>query len=211
MRKLLISAALILLAMPAFFSPAGAQPGRHQLGGGRPERAQSRHQASPEPAPRRAGGRLGYERGSRGAHADRRASPATAAPNCGARDRGAHSDRQARPDRDRDRRGDARSLGYRGPRRDFQRFRFYHRNHRAAHRFRAPYYRRPYGWYAHRWTFGEFLPLAFWTRNYWIYDYLAYDLPPPPFGAAWVRVGNDALLVDDSTGEIIAVEYGVFY
>ena len=101
--------------------------------------------------------------------------------------------------------------GYGGQRHDFSGFRDYHRDFRASRRFRGPDYRRPAGWYDHRWTFGEFLPSAFWARDYWLSDYGSYDLPPPPYGATWVRVGNDALLVDQDSGEVITVEYGVFY
>src|SRR5690348_5274471 len=77
-----------------------------------------------------------------------------------------------------------------GPRRDFSSVRNFHQNFRAERRFHAPVYRRPPGWYARRWTWGEFLPVAFWPRNYWITDFYIYDLPPPPFGAIWVRVGD---------------------
>lgn len=99
----------------------------------------------------------------------------------------------------------------RGPHRDFSNFRNYHQNFRAERRFHAPVYRRPPGWYARRWTWGEFLPVTFWSRNYWITDFNVYDLPPPPFGAIWVRVGGDALLIDQDSGEIIEVDYGIFY
>ena len=99
----------------------------------------------------------------------------------------------------------------RGPRRDFSSARNFHRNFRAPRHFRAPSYRRPPGWYSHRWGWGEILPVAFWSRNYWITNFYAYDLPPPPFGAIWVRVGDDALLIDQDSGEIIEVDYGVFY
>jgi len=103
-----------------------------------------------------------------------------------------------------DRRGD------RG-RRDFSNYRNYHQNFRASQRFRAPPYRRPPGYFVRRWSWGQTLPVAFWTRNYWLTDFYAYDLPPPPYGAIWVRVGDDALLIDQYTGEIIEVDYGVFY
>jgi Ni/Co efflux regulator RcnB len=104
-----------------------------------------------------------------------------------------------------------RGASYGGPRHDFSGFRDYHRSFRAQRRFRAPFYSRPAGWYDHRWGFGEFLPTAFWARDYWLSDYSSYDLPPPPYGAVWVRVGNDALLVDEESGEIITVEYDIFY
>jgi Ni/Co efflux regulator RcnB len=101
--------------------------------------------------------------------------------------------------------------GYAGQRHDFSNFRDFHRSFNASRHFQAPYYRRPAGWYEHRWSFGEFLPSAFWARDYWLLDFAAYGLPPPPYGAVWVRVGNDALLVDEDSGEVITVEYGVFY
>lgn len=129
-----------------------------------------------------------------------------------------------RDDRDRDRgRGNDRrdfnnnnrrpdfNNGQRGQRRDFSNYRNYHQNFRASQRFRAAPYRRPPGYFARRWSWGQTLPVAFWTRDYWLTDFYAYDLPPPPYGAIWVRVGDDALLIDQYTGEIIEVDYGVFY
>ena len=116
-----------------------------------------------------------------------------------------------RSDWNRDGRTDYRRGGYGGPRRDYSGFRDYHRAFNAPRRFNVPYYRRPAGWYSHRWTFGEFLPAAFWARDYWIIDFEEYDLPPPPWGTIWVRVAGDALLIDEDTGEIITVAYNVFY
>ena len=98
-----------------------------------------------------------------------------------------------------------------GARHDFSGFRDFHRSFQASRRFRAPDYRRPAGWYPHHWTFGAFLPAAFWVRDYWLLDFVDYDLPPPPYGAVWVRVDHDALLIDEDSGEIITVEYDVFY
>jgi Ni/Co efflux regulator RcnB len=97
------------------------------------------------------------------------------------------------------------------PRRDYSAFRNYHRNFRSGRRFHAGSYHRPAGWYYRRWTFGQILPSLFWAQQYWLNDYGIYDLPPPPYGAVWVRYGNDALLIDRDTGEIITVEYDVFY
>jgi Ni/Co efflux regulator RcnB len=116
-----------------------------------------------------------------------------------------------RSDWNRDGRTDYRRGGYGGPRRDFSGFRDYHRAFNAPRRFNVPTYRRPAGWYSHRWTFGEFLPAAFWGRDYWIIDFEEYDLPPPPWGTVWVRVAGDALLIDEDSGEIITVAYNVFY
>lgn len=121
-----------------------------------------------------------------------------------------------RTDFNRDGRTDFRSdtrrgPGIGGPRHDFSGFRDYHRSFHVSRRFYAPPYRRPAGWYEHRWTYGEYLPPAFWVRDYWLIDFADYDLPPPPFGAVWVRVGPDALLIDEDSGEIITVAYDVFY
>jgi Ni/Co efflux regulator RcnB len=82
----------------------------------------------------------------------------------------------------------------------------------APHHYRyRGSYNRPNGWYAHRWTFGEFLPALFFGSSYWINDYGYYDLAAPPPGTVWVRYGDDALLIDRYSGEVIQVEYGIFY
>jgi len=101
--------------------------------------------------------------------------------------------------------------GFGGQRHDFSSFRDFHRSFNAPRRFHAPDYRRPNGWYGHRWSFGEFLPSLFWAPNYWLNDYYRYGLPQPPYGTVWVRDGYDALLIDRNSGEIITVEYDVFY
>ncbi len=87
----------------------------------------------------------------------------------------------------------------------------YERNYRAERRFRRPHYVRPRGWFSHRWIFGDILPQVFWSRSYWILDFWLYGLPIPPAGCVWVRYGNDALLVDRETGEILQVIYQIFY
>jgi len=86
-----------------------------------------------------------------------------------------------------------------------------HRNFTATRRYHAGSYHRPSGYYAHRWTYGQILPALFFGRDYWINDYDDYGLMDPPPGTVWVRYGDDALLIDEYTGEVIQVEYGVFY
>lgn len=85
------------------------------------------------------------------------------------------------------------------------------RNVVAVHRFHAGIYRAPPGFVYRRWTFGAFLPAVYWGRDYWITDFLAFGLFAPPVGLVWVRYGPDALLIDEYTGEIIQVDYGVFF
>ncbi len=52
-----------------------------------------------------------------------------------------------------------------------------------------------YGWY------GSGYYLNFWS----------YGLPNPPIGCEWVRVGDDAMLVDIWSGEVLSVYYGIFW
>ncbi len=98
--------------------------------------------------------------------------------------------------------------GDRADHRDWGRFQ---RNTFAQHRFRFGGYERPQGFYYRRWGYGEFLPRLFWSQNYWLNDYGYFGLPYPPAGCIWVRYGDDALLIDRYTGEIVSVEYSLFY
>jgi len=84
-------------------------------------------------------------------------------------------------------------------------------NERSSQRYHWNNYQRPTGWYAHRWSYGERLPSAYYGSNYWIGDYVSFGLMAPPSGLVWVRDDNDALLINRYTGEIIRVEYDVFY
>ncbi len=94
---------------------------------------------------------------------------------------------------------------------DNRRYSQYYRNWNSATRYRAGTYYRPSGYYYRRWTFGDILPSLFWSNRYWLNNYYAYDLPPPPAGTVWVRYGDDALLIDRFTGEVIQVSYSVFW
>jgi Ni/Co efflux regulator RcnB len=85
------------------------------------------------------------------------------------------------------------------------------RNFTAPRRFHNGAYVRPAGWYAHRWVYGERLPAGWYARDYWIVNVSLFGLVYPPDGFEWIRVGEDALLVDIYTGEVIRVEYGVFF
>ena len=169
-----------------------------------------------------------YSHGANGGGFDHRGNPAyTRGPNGGGFDhhdsgnptytRGPNGGFQntpnmaGRPGGDFNRGGQGFNRGGPGGRHDFRGFGDFHQNFNAPRHFHAGAYRRPPGWYPHRWVFGEFLPSAFWARDYWLMDYVDFGLPPPPYGAVWVRYGDDALLIDEDTGEIITVEYGVFY
>lgn len=87
----------------------------------------------------------------------------------------------------------------------------YRRVYTSVHRYRWRPYVRPHGWYYRRWVYGEVLPRIFWVRDYWIADFWMFGLPVPPYGYEWVRYGDDAVLVNTDTGEILQVIYNVFY
>jgi Ni/Co efflux regulator RcnB len=84
-------------------------------------------------------------------------------------------------------------------------------NMQAAQRFHSGDYRRPQGYQYRHWSYGDRLPRGYFVRNYWISDFLMFGLFAPPYGLVWVRVGDDALLIDQESGDIVQVRYGVFY
>jgi Ni/Co efflux regulator RcnB len=85
------------------------------------------------------------------------------------------------------------------------------RNIQSSRHFRHGDYRAPQGYEARHWTYGGRLPRAYFVRDYWITDFLMFGLFAPPTDLIWVRVGNDALLVDRYSGDIVQVDYDVFY
>ncbi len=87
-------------------------------------------------------------------------------------------------------------------------FASYRRNWTATRRFHSGTYRQPPGWQYRRWTYGSILPALYFASSYWINNYNSFDLPIPPPGTVWVRYGDDALLVDRDSGEVIQVVYG---
>jgi Ni/Co efflux regulator RcnB len=83
-----------------------------------------------------------------------------------------------------------------------------HRDHdRRVHYDRRPVYRhdngRHLGWYKR----GGRMPVVYLQPRYYVTDYRAYGLAPPPYGTRWVRpYGDDRyLLVQVATGLIMQV------
>lgn len=69
----------------------------------------------------------------------------------------------------------------------------------------------PSGFVYHRFALGEHVPAAILSdQDLALADYGQYALAVPPSGLSWIRVGNDALLVDTSTGEVIQADYDLF-
>jgi len=85
------------------------------------------------------------------------------------------------------------------------------RNMQAPRHFRNGHYHAPQGYQQRHWGYGERLPRGYFVRDYWISNFLMFGLFAPPSDLIWVRVGNDALLVDRYSGEIVQVRYSVFY
>ncbi len=82
---------------------------------------------------------------------------------------------------------------------------------RAPHRFHVAAWRAPRGFAYRRFSLGERIPGVLLAAEFFLASYAAYGLEAPPSGYVWVRDGDDAVLVDRYTGEVIAVEYDVFY
>jgi len=80
----------------------------------------------------------------------------------------------------------------------------------SPRKFRIAAYRRPSGWYAHSWSRGAYLPRAWFVTSYYL-NRASYGLPYPPIGCEWIRVGEDALLVDIWTGRVLSVYRNVFW
>ena len=54
-------------------------------------------------------------------------------------------------------------------------------------------------------------PALYFDKYCWIDKWRYFALGAPPPGCVWIRYGNDALLIDEDTGEVIQVAYEVFY
>ncbi len=86
----------------------------------------------------------------------------------------------------------------------------YQHNFQAARSYKVGPYHRPAGWVNRHWGYGDRLPRAYFASQYLLADYWLFGLEVPPVDYEWVRVGDDALLIDTRTGEILQAEYGVF-
>jgi Ni/Co efflux regulator RcnB len=62
----------------------------------------------------------------------------------------------------------------------------------------------------HRFYPGRIFPRTLWVRDYYIYNYASFGLPPPAPDTQWIRYGPDLLLLDLDTGFIRQVVYGAF-
>ena len=68
----------------------------------------------------------------------------------------------------------------------------------------------PSGYTYTRFAVGDHVPGALINGHVALNDYQNYALETPPSGLAWIRNGQDALLIDGNTGEVIQADYGLF-
>lgn len=59
------------------------------------------------------------------------------------------------------------------------------------------------GWRGGAWAVGAILPALYWDA--YLSDPFDYDLAPAPYGAHWVTVDGEALLIQDATGAVLQV------
>ncbi len=118
--------------------------------------------------------------------------------------------------RDRDGWNDRGGYDRRDWNRDWRRDRRYDwRGYRQTNRsvYRLPRYYAPQGYYGgyRRFGIGFTLSSILFGQDYWIDDPYNYRLPDAYGPYRWVRYYNDALLVDLETGEVVDVEYDIFW
>jgi Ni/Co efflux regulator RcnB len=69
----------------------------------------------------------------------------------------------------------------------------------------------PTGYVYSRYELGATMPRELLTDDSLVLKrYSAYDLKAPPSGLSWIRVGDDALLVDRNSGEVVETDYDLF-
>ena len=206
-RWLFAASALVLLALPTVgFAQPPAGPDQRGAPPARGGPAGPQGQAGPrgQGAPQARGGPAGpqSQAGPRG----------QAAPQRQAGPRGqAGPQTQASPRAQAGPQGQASPRGQNGSARANVNITSYQRNVSAQRQFHAGTYRAPQGYSYHRWSYGQSLPAIYFSRNFWLTNYNSYGLIAPPYGYVWVRYGPDALLINEYTGRIVQVDYGVFY
>jgi len=72
----------------------------------------------------------------------------------------------------------------------------------------AAAFQAPSGYTYSRFAVGQHVPQSLIAVQ--LNDYQNYALVTPPSGLTWIRNGNDALLIDANTGEVIQADYDLF-
>ena len=85
------------------------------------------------------------------------------------------------------------------------------RNMQASRHLHGGHYVAPQDYQYRHWRYGERLPRGYYTRDHWIGNSVGLGLSVPPSDLVWVRVGDDTLLIERDTGDIVQVRYNFFY
>jgi Ni/Co efflux regulator RcnB len=80
----------------------------------------------------------------------------------------------------------------------------------SKHRYNAAAFVAPSGFTYRRFSVGEHVPSMLLSDSVVLDNYQNYALETPPSGLTWIRDGQDALLIDMRTGEVIQADYDVF-
>lgn len=81
----------------------------------------------------------------------------------------------------------------------------------ATHRYDEGRFEAPAGYTYSRYNVGDHVPgLLLNSDGLMLTDYANYQLVAPPRGLKWIRVGDDALLIDRANGEVIQTDYSLF-
>jgi len=89
-------------------------------------------------------------------------------------------------------------------------FRYDSGRYYSRQRYSIGFYYPPSSFTIRQWSRGDRLPRSYYQPRYVIADYWRFDLYDPPFGSDWVRVGDDALLIDSHTGEVLEIVYNLY-
>jgi hypothetical protein len=83
----------------------------------------------------------------------------------------------------------------------------------ARERFHIGVYVVPRSYVQRVWRSGDWLPRSYWhdAARYELRGWWRYGLYDPPYWATWVRVRDDAVLIDRDNGEVIDVVYDLFW
>jgi Ni/Co efflux regulator RcnB len=85
----------------------------------------------------------------------------------------------------------------------------YRRSVTVTHHYHEAAFVAPSGYTYTRYDLGQRVPMTLVAQPYEL-RYQTYGLQMPPAELAWVRVGNDALLVNRRDGEVVQTQYGIF-
>jgi Ni/Co efflux regulator RcnB len=90
-------------------------------------------------------------------------------------------------------------------------YRQYRRTIATTKHYNAGAFVAPNGYTYTRYELGARMPAVLLSDDSLVLTgYSTYALTAPPSGLTWIRVGNDALLVDRKTGEVVETDYGLF-